>query len=517
MKRAILYVRVSTDEQAQKGYSLPEQRGQLERYCYAHGIEIAVVFTEDYSAKNFDRPEFTKLMQYAKVNQRNIDLLLFVAWDRFSRNIADAYMMIGKLKKLEIEPQAIMQPLDLSIPQNKIVLAVYLSLPEVDNDIRADRARKGLRGSKKAGRWTGKAPVGYKNSRDQENRPLIVPNEKAQLVYWVFVEVAKNERTLQEIRLELKERGLYVTRSNFSLMVRNMVYAGRIFIKANESEPEEIRIGLHEPIVPADLFDKVQATLKKRSKQKGKPHNVQDHDQLPLRGLLSCSKCNGHMTGSGSRSRNGEIHYYYHCNKCKQERYRADQANTEMENLLATVQISEGVEKLYATLVQTNLKTDAHSRGQEKGVLQRELNTLNERKERLQNLLLSGDLEPQDYTEMKNRIGDQIAKIQNEISGVNAGKENQLDELNEKLQILTNVLEWYKNQEVKKKKQLLGSIFPEKFTFDGLRVRTAEIDPTVALLLSKTGHFDPKQKGHIGYKSDVTLLVPTTGLEPAHP
>lgn len=517
MKRAILYVRVSTDEQAAKGYSLPEQKESLERYCAALGIEIAITFTEDYSAKTFDRPEWTKLMQYAKANQRKIDLLLFVAWDRFSRNVADAYMMISKLQKLEIEPQAITQPLDLKIPQNKIVLAVYLSLPEVDNDIRADRARKGLRGSKKAGRWTGMAPVGYKNSRDDENRPLIVPNDKAHHVLWVFQEVAKNNRPLSEIRLELIERGLYITRSNFSLMVRNMVYAGRIFIKATADEPEEIKIGLHAAIVPPELFDHVQTILRKRSKQKGIPHAGHEKQELPLRGLLNCSKCNGHMTGSGSRSRNGELHYYYHCTKCKQERYRADVANSEMERLLSTIQISDGVENLYASLLQSDLKESAQSRGQQKGNLQKELNALNDEKERIQGLLRKGKLDVEDYSEMQGKIKEEITKIQFQMNGVSASKETQLDEMNEKLKILTNVLEWYKKQEVKQKKQLLGSIFPEKFTFDGLRVRTAEIDPTVALLLSKTGQFSPKQKGHNGYKSDVTLLVPKIGLEPTHP
>ena len=168
----------------------------MERYCAASGIEVLITFQEDYSAKNFDRPEWNKLLLYAKAHQRNIDYILFVAWDRFSRNIADAYAMITKLRKMEIEPQAITQPLDLNTPQNKIVLAVYLSLPEVDNDIRADRAKKGHRGAKKAGRWTGMAPVGYRNGRDEENRALIIPNEKAPLVRWAFEQVARNDRPL---------------------------------------------------------------------------------------------------------------------------------------------------------------------------------------------------------------------------------------------------------------------------------------------------------------------------------
>jgi site-specific DNA recombinase len=516
-KRAILYIRVSTDEQASKGYSLPEQREQLERFCSAHGIEITITFQEDYSAKNFDRPEWTKLMQYAKANQRSIDYVLFVAWDRFSRNIADAYTMIGKLKKLEIEPQAITQPLDLNVPQNKIVLAVYLSLPEVDNDIRADRAVKGHRGAKKAGRWTGMAPVGYKNSRDEENRALIVPNEKAPLVRWVFEEVLKNERPLSEIRMELNKRGLYVTRSNFSLLVRNNVYAGKIVVKATDTEPEITITGLHEPIVTEELFDAVQLILSQRKKKQKKHVSVQEQEELPLRGILCCSKCGGHITGSASRSRNGQRHFYYHCTVCKKERYRAEIANTEIEKLLSTIEIIEGVDKLYSVLIQDEVSGNGHKHGQEKGTIQKELNTLEERKQRLQDMLMNGQLEPADYSEMKKRLDIQTSETKSKLTELKADKESLLERMNEKLKILTNLMEWYRNHGVREKKKLLGSIFPQKFIFDGFQIRTGEIDDTVALLLNNTGRFNPKQKGHVGYKSHVTLLVRMTGLEPAHP
>jgi DNA invertase Pin-like site-specific DNA recombinase len=67
-------------------------------------------------------------------NKGIVDLILFSKWDRFSRNVAAAYEMIGKLKKLSVEPQSIEQPLDMDIPESKIMLAIYLTTPEVEND-----------------------------------------------------------------------------------------------------------------------------------------------------------------------------------------------------------------------------------------------------------------------------------------------------------------------------------------------------------------------------------------------
>ena len=66
MKTAYLYVRVSTDEQKRKGYSLPEQEDRLLKYCEHNDIEVKGIYREDYSAKNFNRPEWKKLLSTIK-------------------------------------------------------------------------------------------------------------------------------------------------------------------------------------------------------------------------------------------------------------------------------------------------------------------------------------------------------------------------------------------------------------------------------------------------------------------
>ncbi|MCF0048942.1 recombinase family protein [Dyadobacter sp. LJ53] len=78
----------------------------------------------------------------------------FTKWDRFSRNAGDAYQMINMLRKPGAEPQAIEQPLDLSVPENKMMLAFYLAAPEVENDRRALDVFHGCEGQrKKADGW----------------------------------------------------------------------------------------------------------------------------------------------------------------------------------------------------------------------------------------------------------------------------------------------------------------------------------------------------------------------------
>ena len=75
-------------------------------------------------------------------DQENI---LFIKWDRFSRNIEFAYQMIGILRGINVQPMAIVQPIDFKIPESTVMLAVYLAVPESENTRRALNTLTGMR------------------------------------------------------------------------------------------------------------------------------------------------------------------------------------------------------------------------------------------------------------------------------------------------------------------------------------------------------------------------------------
>jgi site-specific DNA recombinase len=109
------------------------------------------VILEDHSAKTFNRPEWNKMLRDLRTQKNEIGLILFAKWDRFSRNARGAYQMISQLRKFGVEPYAIEQPLDFSIPENKMMLAFYLAAPEVENDRRALNTFLAMRRAKKEG------------------------------------------------------------------------------------------------------------------------------------------------------------------------------------------------------------------------------------------------------------------------------------------------------------------------------------------------------------------------------
>jgi site-specific DNA recombinase len=232
-KRAILYVRVSDDKQ-KEGYSPADQKERLIKYCEYTGIEVVQIYNEDESAKDFDhRPEWQKILSQIKKNRNSVDLILFIKWDRFSRNIAEAYITIKELNKYGVEPQAIEQPLDFSIPEQKLMLAIYLAAPEVDNDRRALNTFHGMRRAKKEGRWMGSCLTGYKHARDAHDKKIIVPEggKQQELIVSAFKLFATGMYGLEEIRKKLKNEGLNISGGHFWRILRHKdIWAWYIFL-----------------------------------------------------------------------------------------------------------------------------------------------------------------------------------------------------------------------------------------------------------------------------------------------
>lgn len=216
MPSAILYIRVSTEEQASKGYSLKHQQDILIQYCNLRNIKVQKIFTEDYSAKSFNRPAWKKLMAEIEGIKKVTDFVLFTKWDRFSRNTGDSYNMIRTLQKLSVEPQAIEQPLDLSVPENKMMLAFYLAVPEVENDRRGLNIKSGMHKAREEGRLLGRAPMGYSNRCTIDGSKYITTKEpEASIMKYAFEQLALERLNMSQVYLTVVKYGLKCSRSQF--------------------------------------------------------------------------------------------------------------------------------------------------------------------------------------------------------------------------------------------------------------------------------------------------------------
>ncbi|MBC7412687.1 MAG: recombinase family protein [Bacteroidia bacterium] len=256
-----------------------------------------------------------------------------------------------------VEPQSIEQPLDFEIPESKIMLAIYLAAPEVDNDRRALNVFHGMRRGKKEGRWLGSCLKGYINTRDENNRPVIAHEGgiKEELVKSAFNEFAGGMYNIEELRKKLNKQGLKCERNSFWLLLRNKGYIGKVFVPAFKDEPAFWVEGLHKPLIDEETFYNVQDILEGR--KKNLPNKFQTvRDEFPLRGYLTCPLCKRTLTASASKGRAGGKFFYYHCSNGCKECKKAMVLNEGIETYLSKYNAEPQLITLFGTILKQELK-----------------------------------------------------------------------------------------------------------------------------------------------------------------
>jgi site-specific DNA recombinase len=516
MRTADLYVRVSTDEQAEKGYSLRSQKEVLTKYCEQHNIKVREVYVEDHSAKTFDRPQWKNLMIHLRKHKGKNDLLLYTKWDRFSRNATDAYAMIALLKKLGVDPQAIEQPLDLNVPENKMILAIYLTAPEIENDRRGLNTKAGIRQAKKEGRWTGKAPLGYVNKVAENGRRYIAFKEpEASHLKWVFERLAEGSYSAEQVWKSMREKGIVCSKNNFHNAIKNPAYCGKIRLPKFGDEDARLVQGLHEPLITETLFYNVQEVLANRRKVYGTP--ISTSEDLALRGFLKCPKCPTRMlTGSASKGKKNHV-IYYHCTSACGIRYNAKQANEAFVEELMMYVPRNGYDELFVEVVTDCYNNQNRSIKEERKDFMQEIYTLSKRLENARNLMLDNDIEVVEYRAIKEECNEKISRIEAKLNDLNVENSTVIDIrpiAKEAVNSLRLLDEFYEKASVEGKRYLVGILFPEKLTYDGTMYRTPQRNLAMELIYLKNKELQGKKKGQKLNKKSLSHYGWLMGLEP---
>jgi site-specific DNA recombinase len=518
MRTADLYIRVSTDEQADKGYSQRSQEEVLLKYCEINKIAVRKTIFEDHSAKTFIRPEWAKFLSLLRAQKAKTDLVLFTKWDRFSRNAPDAYQMIAMLKKLGVEPQAIEQPLDMEVPENKMMLAIYLTAPEIENDRRALNVFYGMRRARKEGRYMATAPVGYINKTMEGGRKTIVPHEpNASILQWAFKEVSEGNNTIAEVWRQAREKGLMCHKSNFWTALRNPVYMGKIVIPKLKNEESYTVDGLHEAIVKPTVFYEVQDVLEGR-KRKTKT-KVVTQDMLALKGFITCPKCGKVLTGSASKGRT-QYYHYYHCNSACGYRRLAEGCNTTFTERLRDYVLNDTAASLFKSVILDVYANEYRSTAGEKKQHIERITALNNKITKARELLLNDELDATDFKAVKVEAEREITILEAKISELQTAKmtiaevERTLDGALEKL---TSIDIIYSNSDHYAKRKLIGSIYPEKFTIEDIDFRTAKRSEVFDYIYLINSKLQSNKNGTNEVFSRLSRKVIPLGFEPRTP
>jgi len=477
MESAYIYVRVSTDEQKRKGFSLVEQEERLLNHCVQNNIKVKGVFREDFSAKDFNRPEWKRLIKAIRRNKhRPPENILFLKWDRFSRNIEFAYQMIGVLKELNTQAMAIDQPIDFEIPESIVMLAVYLSIPEAENNRRGKNTSDGMRRAKKMGRWPGKAPIGYSNQTASDGKKFIAPEQpEANHIKWSFQQFAKGLYSISQVRKMACRNGFQCSKNNFWKLLHNPVYCGIVTVPKTKTEDIQFVKAVHEPLITESLFKDVQILLNSKRRQHGKRENL--NHLFPLRRFLECPWCDRKLTGSISKGRKFKYRYY-HCTSVKcRGRFRADILDMAYEEELKRMHLAPEVHELFELVLQDeNILSTRKEHLDERKILLDEIVKQQSLMSKARKLLLAEKIDFNDFSELKREYKQALDSLNGQLTHVNkrlidlsCNKDNWFP--SEK----SDIFQSYRNQDIAGKRHIINlftpnSIHPSDKTLGPLRI-----------------------------------------------
>jgi site-specific DNA recombinase len=324
---AVIYTRVSGAKQ-EDNTSLENQKIQCTSYASRFKLNISSYFGGTYeSAKTDDRKEFSKMITYVKRNK--ISFIIVYSIDRFSRAGASTISKVEELKKLGINVLSVTQPVDVETSTGMFFQNLNLLFSKYDNDQRRDKTVMGMRQRLINGYWMGKAPLGYKNTRNENNIAVIALDDKAKIIRNIFLWKVNEGLTNTQIVERLQKQGFKLLRQSVTKIFKNPVYCGLV---AHNLLDGKIIEGKHPAIVSKELF------LKANELQAKNPHNYKQfkvNNDLPLRGgFLKCEKCKKAMTGYNVKRI--DVHYYKCRTKGCSSNRNANALNSQFVKILST-------------------------------------------------------------------------------------------------------------------------------------------------------------------------------------
>jgi len=222
MKKAIGYVRVSTDEQAREGISLENQEAKIKAYCELNGLELKeVVADEGLSAKNLNRPGIKKILSQAW--DKEIDAIVVYKLDRAFRSTIDALEVTSELDRCGVGFHSINERLDTKSPLGKLFFTLIAGVAEMERGVIAERTSDALRRKIEKGEHVGHIPYGYQ----MENGKLI-PFLPEQEIIKLAKELRVRGYTFQAIAEEFKTRGIRTKRGKnqwYPTSIKNILMA----------------------------------------------------------------------------------------------------------------------------------------------------------------------------------------------------------------------------------------------------------------------------------------------------
>ena len=407
-KKCGLYMRVSTDDQAKEGFSLPEQKERLEAFCKFKNYEI-IDYYEDagISAKTGNhRPEFERLKK--DIKSKKINTIVALKLDRITRSIYDWEELITFLDENDAYLDCANDEINTTTANGKMISRLLMSVSQNEIERTSERTKVGMAGAIKSGHIPHKAPLGYKH----EDKKLVIDYSTKDIVIRIF-DLYYNGYSYQKIsNLFNEEKVLGKDNWRDSTIVgiiENEIYKGD-FIHGKKTKHPTYYEDVVEPIISKEMWADCQVQKKKNSRSYQRTLTY-----LYLQ-KLKCPKCNRILGGKATTKKNGNAYFYYYCHDCK----------IQFKENLITDYFSQFIDELteYDSVVnQFFLPMIKQKFDEPKEQLEKEINEQNNKLERIKKAYINGAFELKEYNEEKKIVENAIAELETQLNNTDCAEE----------------------------------------------------------------------------------------------
>ena len=359
----------------------------------------------------------------------------------------------------------------------------------------------------------GPAPFGYINKITESGKKYIEPKEpEASILKWAFNEVATTRNSIIHIWELAKAKGLRCCKNSLWFIIRNPVYCGKIYVSKLKDEDSCYVEGQHEGIISESLFYKVQDILDGKKSLYSSKKETQD---MQLRGYLICPLCGRLLTGSASKGRSLRYLYYHCISPCK-TRFNAHEANDKIVTELRKYVPKPGMADMYKEIINQLFKQSTKAQRDDLKLIKDQLEQENIHLSKARDLLLSSEIDPSDYRIIKASCEKKISVLESKLFDRDSS-EYKIDHLLENaVNVIGKLDRLYIDGDIRKKRQIIGSIYPEKLIFDGINYRTARLNEAIELIYSIDKGFNERKNGQTPEIIDLSKQVTRPGFEPRH-
>jgi site-specific DNA recombinase len=491
MSKAVIYVRVSSKEQQQGGYSIPAQLRVLREYAKKHGFQVVKEYEEAETAKRVGRTNFQKMLD--DVSDGLASIIIVEKTDRLTRNLRDQVTIDDLINDKNVEVHLVKDSEILSKNSTshvKFMHGIRVQVAKFYIDNLSEEVKKGQKAKAESGWRPFRPPYGYRG----HNKEVVVVPEKARFVLRLFELYATGKHTFQSIPKTLRAEGYVfnpsqptIPKSTVELILKNPFYRGFYMYEGQLYE------GKHERIIPQYLIEQVDAVLGIRS------HKLTAREFL-FQGLMTCARCGCAVVGEIKKGR----YEYWHCTaakgNCKREYVPAGVIQKRIEEVLASIQPTPQQSYWIRELLKDSREDELAFYEENMERLQKQLAKVNNTLEKVYDHLLEGLIDEPTYRRKQEELNEKKVALLHEMEKHENANTNYKECALLVLELATNALQFYRSKTDEDRRDILKIVL-SNFMLDG-REPVLEVHP--AFRFFTQNHQDLK-------------MVGDTGIEPVTP